>query len=540
MAERSVVLPGIGRPRRLATWIETLAEEVDDLVVVVADERDRLAATTAAAGRPSVSVLRVEAASWADLADHGLRRAVGDVAILLRVDVRPEAGWTTDLADALVDGVGMAQPILLDADFVVHAAGGGTEPLLAGQPVADAERLAGLDLPGPWPGAVAVRRGEALACGGVGSGEADLAGRLEAAGGGVVRLAPDVRLRTRGDEVAGPVARPGEQARVEAAWRRAGYDAPHGRPLAIREGRPVLRWSLDIAAGAGRFGRAWGDYAFARSLANALGRLGQWVAIDHPQTRHRASSVDDDVLLTIRGLDRVPPRPQGVNLMWLISHPELVSEEECAGYDTVFAASRSWASGHAGWARDVRPLLQCTDPSRFHPGLAAADTGPGLLFVGNSRGVMRPSVALARAAGLPLTVIGRGWPEEVTVADSHVPNDELGALYASAGIVLNDHWEDMRAEGFISNRVFDVLACGGRLLSDDVAGLHDVLGEAVLTWSSPTEFARLAADPGHWPDTPDRLAVAERVLVEHSFDARARELIDVALRLRAGVERPRP
>ncbi len=91
-------------------------------------------------------------------------------------------------------------------------------------------------------------------------------------------------------------------------WNAAGFESP-GVPIRIREGRPALRWSIDIAAGAGPIGTRWGDYHFAHSLGAALDRLGQWVAIDHPETVGRASRSLDDVVLVLRGL--LPTTPPG-------------------------------------------------------------------------------------------------------------------------------------------------------------------------------------------------------------------------------------
>ena len=149
-------------------------------------------------------------------------------------------------------------------------------------------------------------------------------------------------------------------------------------------------------------------------------------------------------------------------------------------------------------------------------------------------------MAAAIETGTPLTVIGTGWDEwlpagDVAVTADRVANEELPALYASAGLVLNDHWEDMRVEGFVSNRIFDVLATGARLLTDEVAGLAEVLGDGLTTWSDVAEFGHLAADPleQHYPDAEARLALAERVVAEHSFDARAATLLETALSLRA-------
>ena len=123
----------------------------------------------------------------------------------------------------------------------------------------------------------------------------------------------------------------------------------------------------------------------------------------------------------------------------------------------------------------------------------------------------------------------------MVVAGRHVPNDELGALYASAGVVLSDHWADMRELGFVSNRTFDVLASGGRLFSDDVPGLARAArrprrrGPHVVRpgRARAAGAARLARRAG--PPTPSGSAPPSGSSREHSFDARARTLLDLAL-----------
>jgi spore maturation protein CgeB len=121
------------------------------------------------------------------------------------------------------------------------------------------------------------------------------------------------------------------------------------------------------------------------------------------------------------------------------------------------------------------------------------------------------------------------------VASRQVPNTELGPLYASAGVVLNDHWEDMRRDGFVSNRLFDAAACAARVLSDDVAGAAELFGGLVRTFTHPDEIGRLLTDVGTgWPAYDERVRLAERVVREHSFDRRAETLLDAVVgRLRA-------
>ena len=84
----------------------------------------------------------------------------------------------------------------------------------------------------------------------------------------------------------------------------------------------------------------------------------------------------------------------------------------------------------------------------------------------------------------------------------------------------------MRAFGVLSNRLFDVVASGGRAVSDPVPSMISVFGDAVAQVSGPAELAAgvdaMSARPRLGPAV--RLA-AEYVHAEHSFDARARTFI---------------
>lgn len=409
----------------------------------------------------------------------------GDVVVTVDAGVEPPRWpWLPALLAALdAPGVAAAQPLLLGSDLTVAA------PVLVGHPVSAVERLDGAVLPERFPGVEAVRTG-----------------------------VEGTRVLATSSWVPGP------------RWEGEGPTWAPLREAATRvsvvEGVPSLRWSLDVAAGAAPIGRGWGDWYFARSLADALERRGQWVEIDHPETRSRATRADTDVVLTIRGLERVVPPSHTTNLarvdlLWVISHPDDVDAAELASYDVAFAASLPWARAHG-----VTPLLQCTDATRFRPGPGSpGDAGPEALFVGNARGGMRPVVAAALEAGVPLRVIGRDWAAlGVRAETERIANTDLPAAYATAAVVLNDHHDDMRRAGFVSNRVFDVLAVGGNLLTDDVAGLREVVGVDLPTWRTPADLTSYDV-----LDAATRLALAERVVAEHSFDARAATLLDAAL-----------
>jgi O-antigen biosynthesis protein len=291
------------------------------------------------------------------------------------------------------------------------------------------------------------------------------------------------------------------------------------------------RWTIVTAAPNTEGALHWGDTWFAHDLADALGRADIDARV---VTRGGAANPDrdrDDVVIVLRGLKRITPRrPRrgGARwILWVISHPELVEPDEMADYDAVFAASTTWGN------ENVRPLLQATNTRRFTPEAASPDSGAGVLFVGSTRGEFRPAVHASLAAGVELTVYGVGWeaflpPERI--AGEFLANDLLPAAYASAGIVLNDHWREMADLGFLSNRLFDATATGTRVISDAANGLTDVFGSTVLTFRDAAELMELLGRPRDtgFPSREERLELAARVARDHSFDARAGVLIEAA------------
>jgi spore maturation protein CgeB len=151
---------------------------------------------------------------------------------------------------------------------------------------------------------------------------------------------------------------------------------------------------------------------------------------------------------------------------------------------------------------------------------------------------MRPVVKHAIDAGLPLAVYGGDWAGLIPdsyVREEFMPHHDVGAEYRAAGVVLNDHWESMRVQGFISNRLFDAAASGARVVTDDIAGISDLFGRSVQIARSPADLVRLGASNDLdeiFGDDDERRGVAERVAKEHSFDARAQQLLEAALEVR--------
>ena len=517
--------------------------------------------------------------------DIALPFVSGGTVVFLNNDTIAQPGWLEPLVDALHDERVLGAQSLLSyptgsiqsAGIAFPSRGGIPHALLQGFPVEDADGMADQELAAVTGAVMALRFTDVVALRGFdplflnGMEDVDLCLRLaQLRPGGSFRVLPESRVvhlesKTPGrstylmqnrellldrwgkfgprDDVDQWGARGfdvvGYEIRLrDERWSHLAAPTPvlaaRPRPQ-VREGVPQLRWAIKHAAPAGPAGESWGDTHFARALARALRALGQHVAVDARDEIDRPSGRFDDVVVTLRGLAPTNPVPSQVSLLWVISHPELLTEDELRRYDRVFAASVAWAERcRDEWDIPVEPLLQATDPGLFSPDRAEPDTGPPVLFVGNSRRTVRAIVNNAIEAGLDLTVYGADWdgllPAHV-LAGTYVPNDELARLYRSAGVLLNDHWPDMRDEGFLSNRLFDAVASGARVVSDDVAGLEQVFGGAVRVASTPEDLRRLVtADlDALFGTDAERTAAAARVAREHSYTARAERLLAAAL-----------
>ncbi len=277
----------------------------------------------------------------------------------------------------------------------------------------------------------------------------------------------------------------------------------------------------------------WGDYHFARGLQRSLERAGHPTRVHFLHEWASSAAARDDIAIHLFGLKEAPTHPGQVNILWQISHPDLATPPIYERYDHVFVASDRFAAVMAEQVTvPVTSLHQATDPERFRP----EPGGPHheLLFVANSRKVHRRIVDDLAGTTHDLAVYGRDWTPDLVdqrfVKGEVIANTELARYYSAADIVLNDHWDDMRFEGFISNRLYDSLACGAFVISDRVHGIEAEFDGAVPTYRSRAELEPLITRYLDDPDERRRLAEHGRAIVleRHTFDVRARALADVA------------
>ena len=342
-------------------------------------------------------------------------------------------------------------------------------------------------------------------------------------------------LRARLDELLGEESRRGALAaryrEVVLARHTYARRAASLRELLI-EHEQRLTFCLKIGAPNREAAPSWGDLHFAESFAGELRRRGHRALIQTLDEWEDEAGLSYDVVVHLKGLSRYHPKPGQFNILWSISHPAELTGEECDGYDLVAVASPLFAARLQEWTTtEVVVLEQAADPWVMHPD-PDAQLAHELVYVANSRNILRPIARDLLGTERDLAIWGANWDgliDTARVIGEHVPNDELRRVYSSAGIVLNDHWEDMREHGYISNRIYDALACGALVLSDEVPGMNERFGDAVAVYRSAEELEELIDHLLSDPTERRRRAELGRALVleGHTFAHRVDRLLAI-------------
>lgn len=176
-------------------------------------------------------------------------------------------------------------------------------------------------------------------------------------------------------------------------------------------------------------------------------------------------------------------------------------------------------------------VSQFTNPERFKPVAAERDKAYLVLFVGsNHSGFGRKSVDYALLAHAPLSVFGKFWEKSLTpdvLKGDYIDNSELNRYYANAGVVLNDHREDMIFYGFVSNRIYDVTASGGFVLTDYMPEITEMYGDSVATYKDYYDFQdKLAYYLNHPEERQAMAAKAREITLKNFTNTKAAEIFD--------------
>lgn len=293
--------------------------------------------------------------------------------------------------------------------------------------------------------------------------------------------------------------------------------------------------NIKIAAPGDHTRELWGDYHFARALVESFAKYGYTAQIVYGDSIEQFLDNDCSINLVLRGLKQFVPVTNSLNMLWIISHPGLIEARELEDFDYIFCASEFFMNQFSAVIKEKSSfLMQCANTQVCYP--AAKDTQfyHEVLFVGNSRNKFRPIVEQAILAEVDLSVYGSLWEQfipERYIHGVYLENSLLGQYYSNADVVLNDHWEDMREHGFVSNRVFDVLACAAPLISDEIVLPDEIEGFVDVIPSYEREVGNIQQKfRDVFSETKrkreDRIDIARLIAEEHNCDKRVQKIIE--------------
>lgn len=222
------------------------------------------------------------------------------------------------------------------------------------------------------------------------------------------------------------------------------------------------------------------------------------------------------------------------------AYPEYLPASGLAGFDLVL----SYTGGRALTelqqrlkAGNVAPLYGWVDPLQHHPVPAQDHYRCELSYLGTYAPDRQPALErlfLDPARQLPkqnFLIGGAQYPAEFPWTENlyfhrHVPPAAHPAFFCSSQWTLNITRQAMAEYGFCpSGRLFEAASCGTPLLSDNWQGLETFLtpGEQIVLVDTADDVVRALQLPEAERERIARQA-RERVLVEHTADARVRTL----------------
>lgn len=222
--------------------------------------------------------------------------------------------------------------------------------------------------------------------------------------------------------------------------------------------------------------KVWGDFWLKENLLREFAKAG-----------YPAGQQNTGVLLHLFGEPRGDISSGIYNILWIHSHPDWITPTVLAKYHKIYCISPYFTEKIRNMGFDAETLMMPTNMTPL-PRQKKYD----IVFVGNTKDKRARKVIrdLGDCAHL-VKIWGWGWqgliPDE-WFGGEYYENSRLNELYASSKIVLNDHHEDMRREGFLNPRVLDVLASGGFVISDRVKGIEEIFGRSVPLYDDPGDL----------------------------------------------------
>jgi len=272
----------------------------------------------------------------------------------------------------------------------------------------------------------------------------------------------------------------------------------------------------------------WGDYWVKYELIKSLGQMGCIVTDQRP-----------NVVIHLFGSPARARLPKwAFKIIWIYSHPERVNPKLLKRYDKIYCLSSLFAQKVREMGFECEVLYGATSKKRFY----TDDYRYDIFFVGNNRlkGVRKIVQDVGNTA-YNFKVWGKGWDGKIPpryIGGRYIDYTNLNEYYASSRISLNDHNEEMRREGFVAVKIFDILASGGFCISDKNSGIEEIFEDNVPQYESPTHLRELIDFYINHPE--ERLRLIDKggkIALSHTWQKRAEQFLKGINELRSRVKR---
>ncbi len=202
-------------------------------------------------------------------------------------------------------------------------------------------------------------------------------------------------------------------------------------------------------------------------------------------------------------------------------------QDELLRYDAVAVASKNMLHSLKKHNINAYYIPQFTNIKKFYPDYDE-QLKSEILFVGNKT-FYRKAPMIVYENQLPITIYGDNWGD--IAKSKYIDNQILRKYYSSAKIVLNDTRQVMKNFGFIINRIFDVTACKGFIISDYMKEIEEIYGDSVPMYKTNEELIYLLKyylDPNNEQERLEKINRAHEITIKNfTSDITVKKFIDI-------------